>query len=389
MKRWLYTYRTLQAPAADVERTLLEHSTDLIQLAVAAPDEPPGVDGSFVAELEGAVAWFDAGKRVRISTGVAHRPRDRAVLPLDWHAEPLSEVFPKFSGALEVAALDEQYCQLTLSGSYNVPFGPLGWGADRAVMRKVAQSTAEQLVSGIAREIRRMLAAESTPAPPSAAAAPPTAQLQVRHVMSADPLVLEEAMSVRDAAQLLFSTGISGAPVVAADGALLGVLSEHDLLAKEAAARFGVGRDAREEQRRREARTAGEACTRPAQVTVPQAPLAEAARLMLDGGVKRLVVVDKGRVAGMISRHDVLAALVRSDAELATAVQELIDDLGHTEVRAEVRGGQVELAGATLIRSDAARLVDAVARIDGVTEVHSALTWLTDDTRSTVPVPFS
>ena len=120
---------------------------------------------------------------------------------------------------------------------------------------------------------------------------------------------------MRTAALLQFHGDVSGAPVVSAAGKLIGVLSERDLLAKETTMRFALGSGAAAEDRRRHARTAGQACTRPARATVPDARLSDVARDMLDHDVSRLVVIDQGAVAGIISRHDVLAALLREDAD--------------------------------------------------------------------------
>jgi hypothetical protein len=68
-------------------------------------------------------------------------------------------------------------------------------------------------------------------------------------------------------------------------------------------------------RRRKLARTVGEACTRPAIEVMPSATVARAAEVMRDHNVARLVVVDDSEIVGVVSRHDVLKALVRNDVE--------------------------------------------------------------------------
>ncbi len=60
------------------------------------------------------------------------------------------------------------------------------------------------------------------------------AALSAADIMSVDPVTLRPDMPLRAAAQLLYEADFSGAPVVDDGGELIGVLSEHDLLGKEA-----------------------------------------------------------------------------------------------------------------------------------------------------------
>jgi CBS domain-containing protein len=378
MRRWIYAYRYVKGDPKDLERTMLERGRDLLQLATAASDVEPAGDGTFLVHVQSRVAGLDLAKQVRVSIGVARRKLMRVILPVAWHADPARIAFPAFEGSIELEPLDRDLAQLTVVGSYMVPLGPLGVAADVTVLRQVGDGTADRLAAALARELER---ATASPAPVERPGGPRQGQpLVVRDVMTVDPLVIPADAPLRTAALMLFHAQVSGAPVVDDDGALVGVLSEHDLLAKEASVAPGMGRRAREEDRRRHAVTVGEACSRPAFVTAPDARLSEATREMLDRDVSRLAVVDGGRVAGIVTRHDVLAAFVRDDAELQYAIQRVLDDHRATDVDATVQWGEVTLTGTARLRSTATQLPQAVSRVDGVIAVHTAgLTWLEDD----------
>jgi CBS domain-containing protein len=384
MKRWIYTYRLVSGDPAALERTMLARSRELLQLATAAPDEPVGVDGSFVVDLEVHLAGLDLGKHVRVTTGVARRAGNRVLLPITWHAEPARLAFPILQGNLELETLDHHVVQVSLVGSYRVPLGPVGALLDATVLRDVAQRSSEHLLDGLVRELQRAVGSPEPVIPSHIRAG---VALRVRDVMTDDPLVLDPDMPLRTAALLLFYAEVSGAPVMGADDELIGVLSERDLLAKEAD--LPKGFSPRGEDRRREARTVGDACSRPARCTVPDARLSAAAREMLDHDVSRLVVIDGGRVVGIITRHDVLAGLVRGDADILTAVQVAMAGEDIEDLQIEVRWGEVRITGTVDLRSAAIRIREAVADVDGVMAVDDRdLAWETDDLVPTM-VPFA
>jgi CBS domain-containing protein len=380
MKRWLYAYRNVTGGPEALAAILRERVTDLLRSATEEDGAPPAADGSFTVRLPTQVAGVAAGKVVRMRTGVARHADSRTVIPLSWHAEPARHAFPAFDGALELQPLSANAAQLTLVGSYTVPLGPVGMAADTLALGTVAEHAAQALIDRIAEALRTALSQ-----PAVRAQEPAGTLLRVRDVMTPDPLVLDEGQSLRTAAMLLFHQQISGAPVTAPDGALVGVLSERDLLEKEAWPRYGLGRKATEAERRRRAVTAGQACSKPARVTTPDATLRAAAREMLDHGVSRLVAVDGSRIAGIVTRHDVLQALIRTDAEIQAGVDATLAMLDNPEVTATVAWGEVTLEGAVRLRSRIPHIVRLVEAVDGVLAVYGDLTWREDDT-STSPL---
>jgi CBS domain-containing protein len=379
MKRWIYADRYVGADPEVLARTLLERSAEVVEAATTGPRSELAVDGSLIVDLGARVAGVDLSKQVRVRTGASYRADDqddKVVLPVTWGAEPVRAAFPTFEGSLELESLDAGVAHVSLAGCYEVPLGAVGAMIDATLLRNVARSTAELLVRDVADALARVARVPGTATPEG----PQSASLRVADVMTRDPLVIDADLPLRDAARLLFHTRTSGAPVVSASGELVGVLSERDLLVKEATARLAVDRRADEEHRRRHARTAGEACSHPVHQAAPGARLSVAAREMLDRRISRLVVVEDGAVVGVLSRRDVLAALIRDDSEVACALQPILDDAGADDVRVSVESGEVTLSGTVAVRSQTLTLADRVAEVSGVMSVDAdGLTWREDD----------
>jgi CBS domain-containing protein len=382
VRYWVYRYDYVRGDVAQLDATLRARVTDIIRAATGAPDDRPAADGSFAVPLSGIVAGRTITARVRVTTGVATHEAGYLRIPVQWRGDRHAHLLPDFDGTLELQPEWDSQAQLTLTGSYHVPLGPLGVAVDSTVLNGVAYDTVGQLVGRLAVELERALPSASS-ARRQLASGP---LLRVRDVMSFDPVVIDESTPVTSAAQILFACEISGAPVVSPTGRLVGVISERDLLDKEAPPSAGIGRATREAERRRDARSVGEACTRPAVTTSPDATVHAVAGLMRHRGVGRLVVVDGSEIRGIVSRHDILKALMRSDQQLQAVVDEIISDNKAEHVYATVDWAEVTLSGTAPTRSQATELVSQVSDIDGVVGVNDHLLWEFDDL-VTLPMP--
>ena len=217
--------------------------------------------------------------------------------------------------------------------------------------------------------------------------------LTIRDVMTESVITVEPATPLKDVAQLLVDRRISGLPVVDAEGSVLGIVSEADLLLKEQGAesvgrrRFAwlLGDDAATRSRRAKlaATTAGEAMTAPAVTVSPATALAAAAELMTTHGVNRLPVVEDGRLVGIVTRADLVRAFVRSDEELTATIRDEILRrvlwLDPAAFRIDVHDGVVTIRGHAERRSTSLAVEAAIAMVPGVVGVDAEIPYSLDD----------
>ena len=212
--------------------------------------------------------------------------------------------------------------------------------------------------------------------------------MKIKDVMTVDVLTVPTGKTLKETAQILASTGISGLIVVDDDRKVVGVISEADILFKERSPERRRGGsfawlffpDMLENEAKLDARTAGEAMSSPAITIGPDRPVGEAAARMLDDAVNRLPVVgEDGELLGIVTRADLVRAFTRSDGEIEMEIRkELISRtfwLQPTDLEVEVREGEVTVAGEVDTKSDAELLPELIAQVPGVVSVESKLTW--------------
>lgn len=184
----------------------------------------------------------------------------------------------------------------------------------------------------------------------------------------------------------MFKHDIGGLPVVGSDGVLLGMVTEADLIAKEAFRAKPHRRSGLLPSRARardavwvakaQGRTAAELMTAEVDTVSPDADLFEVARLMLQRRHKRLPVVVDGRIVGIVACHDLLRPFERTDTELTVEVETVLAGPGmpaELDVLFEVEHGVVRLWGSARVPSDIPPVVTAVTGIPGVVAVDSQL----------------
>jgi CBS domain-containing protein len=156
---------------------------------------------------------------------------------------------------------------------------------------------------------------------------------KVRDVMTGEVVAVRRDASFKEMAARLREYRISAFPVIDENRRVIGVVSEADLLAKEALAGEHAGILAaitgilhHRDHRKAEGLTAGDLMTHPAVTVRPGDTVEHAARLMYTLQVKRLPVVDAGGyLVGIVSRSDLLTVFDRTDEEIhAEVVNDII-----------------------------------------------------------------
>jgi CBS domain-containing protein len=222
----------------------------------------------------------------------------------------------------------------------------------------------------------------------------------VEEVMTTPVVTAGVTMPLRHLMALLYASGVGAVPVTDPERRVLGVVSHADLIIKAgglpaapAGPRLQSGRR-RRQRRKAAARTAGELMTAPA-VTLPPAATAEqAARLMIRHRIGRLPVRDPltGRLAGIVTRSDLLRVYLRPceeiRAEIQTTVLPGIPGADPARVTLAVRDGVVMISGRVEYRSAARRLAAAVRQAEGVIQVDDQLCYDIDDRYPAIPAGF-
>jgi CBS domain-containing protein len=209
----------------------------------------------------------------------------------------------------------------------------------------------------------------------------------VSDVMTTDVVVVDRSTRFKDVARLMAAHLVSAIPVVDDSGRLVGIVSEADLLLKEAGGpdigQFERGKRHRE-RTKAEAVSASELMSSPVVSIGPDANVRDAARVMYREQVKRLPVIDGGgMVIGIVSRRDLLKVFLRSDGEIVSEIRgEVLRRslwMDQNQLDVTVRGGVVVLRGEVERASLVPILVGMVRGVDGVVDVVSDLTSAFDD----------
>ena len=200
--------------------------------------------------------------------------------------------------------------------------------------------------------------------------------------------------------QLIEENKISAVPIVDEQGIPIGIVSESDLLLKERRHELEFEPSRLHPLRRREQRAkavgvvASEIMSTPPITIRSDTALAQAARLMQERKVRRLVVVDeRGKIVGIVSRSDLLQVFLRTDAELRDDVlSTIIPSMllsAPEEVQVAVRWNVVTLTGEVDRKSDAEILTRMTRDLDGVVEVVDRLIYRWDDSAAAPMQPVS
>src|SRR5262249_52219172 len=145
--------------------------------------------------------------------------------------------------------------------------------------------------------------------------------MRAADVMTVQPVSISPDASILEAIRVMLQRRFSGLPVVDASGALVGIVTEGDLLRRTETGTqrkrprwieflIGPGRLATEYVHA-SGRKVREVMSQDVQAVTGDTPLEEIVRLMERHQIKRMPVVDSGKLVGIVTRADRLHAVRR------------------------------------------------------------------------------
>jgi CBS domain-containing protein len=191
--------------------------------------------------------------------------------------------------------------------------------------------------------------------------------MKARDVQVSPVITVKSTASVKETAALLLARGISAVPVVDDQDKLAGIVSEGDLIHRSEIGTerrrswwlglLADGRTIAAEYIKSHAVRVVDVMTRDVVTASPDTPLHEIATIMEKNGVKRVPIVDGGRLVGIVSRADLVRAFAAGGDTIAAAPSDrairdgLVAHLAAQSwaqsglVNGEVSGGVVDLWG--------------------------------------------
>jgi CBS domain-containing protein len=227
--------------------------------------------------------------------------------------------------------------------------------------------------------------------------------MKAADVMTREPIRITSQTTIVEAAQLMLQHRVSGLPVTDAAGAVVGIVTEGDLMRRAEIATdrhrsswraflVGPGRLAGDYVGAHASKVGG-VMTLDVAVVTPSDDLAAVVSLMERRHVKRVPVVDGGKLVGIVSRADLVRALVHglmleatasmpdrvTDEAIRARIVEIIDREPwgpRYSVNVVVNGGVVDLRGSIGDERERAALTVAAEGVAGVKAVIDHLVWV-------------
>jgi CBS domain-containing protein len=208
---------------------------------------------------------------------------------------------------------------------------------------------------------------------------------KVKDVMTAKVVAVRRDTTFKELAATLRQYRVSAFPVVDDDHKVIGVVSEADMLAKEAMTEPGVVAELlhHTDVRKAEGVTAGALMTHQVITVSPEDSIEQAARMMHFLKVRQLPVVNSGgELVGIVSRSDLLSVFDRPDEDIRKDIVDtmllhefLVDP---RQFRVTVEAGVVTLEGTPETAALGRDLVRKARHVPGVVAVRDRLAYSDD-----------
>lgn len=213
-------------------------------------------------------------------------------------------------------------------------------------------------------------------------------------IMTRQVVTIASDATAKDAAELMLANHISALPVVDASGKLLGIVSEGDLVRR---AELGTARSRSwwlelltpnrtlaTDYVKSHGQKVSELMTRELVTAKPDTPIAEIALLLEENAIKRVPIVDKGKLVGIVARANLIQAIAARPAAQKAKTKRKDSDVREDALAAladepwrpwlvniTVRDGAAHLWG--VVNTDEEKLAAGVAveNVPGVVAVHN------------------
>jgi CBS domain-containing protein len=232
--------------------------------------------------------------------------------------------------------------------------------------------------------------------------------MNVAALMSTNIVSVLPSTTLADAVRIMIANRVSGLPVLESDGRLVGMITEGDLLRRTELESEGkqpswlkvflMPARVAADYVATHGRHVSEVMTPNPIAISPTTDLAEVARLMLHKHVKRLPVLEAGRMVGIISRSDVLRALARklvevpeerTDEEIGAYIK---NEIAHAKwapkssIKVEVKEKVVNLEGTIFSDEERQAVIVIAENAPGVKEVQDHLIFVDPSSGMSFPI---
>lgn len=221
--------------------------------------------------------------------------------------------------------------------------------------------------------------------------------MKARDVMTPNVVSVPADMAVREVAKLILDRRISAVPVVDAGERVVGIISEGDLIRRpeldtdKPRSRWLAFFMPDEDRARDFVKTHGlharDVMTRPVATVSPEASLTEIVNLMAARRIKRVIVLEQGKLAGMVTRSDLLRTLharqamptdgvPQDDSSIRERILKTIDTQGWAAsaiINVQVTDGTAYLWGVVDSEEQRKAILVAVEGIRGVRAIEDHL----------------
>lgn len=210
--------------------------------------------------------------------------------------------------------------------------------------------------------------------------------MQAKNVMTTKVFSIAPTASVRSAALSLIAHDVSGLPVIDDEGKVVGIVTEGDLLRRVAGSLSASASDrehddpqALEDYVHSHGWSVKDAMCTDVVTVGPETDVRKIAAMMLTHGIKRVPVIDKGQLIGIVSRCDLLGMIIDAPQEIVASGDDSIrlaiatrlkSDLGIDPERIKliVADARVSVAGCletNLQRKAIRALIESVRGVSG------------------------